>query len=139
VALPTSFFLIVETLNPQPRGLRSSEQNHAIRYSPDYPSISYHLGAFSLQTVHEYLEDHRWRAKCNSFFESSLTGVSAVTSPPSGRSRPIDRITDAYRLRYASYLASTFHIGLEAAEVEAAHQLQPRRPSETSESEVYRG
>lgn len=61
-----------------------------------------------------------------------------VTPASSSASRPIDQITDAYRLRYAAYLASTFHISVEAAAVEAAFQLSPRRPSEWSESDVYR-
>ncbi|RMZ76898.1 hypothetical protein DV738_g4760, partial [Chaetothyriales sp. CBS 135597] len=37
----------------------------------------------------------------------------------------MERITEAYRLRYASYIASTFHISKEAAKEEAAHQLNP--------------
>ncbi len=46
-----------------------------------------------------------------------------VTSPPASASRHVERVTDAYRLRYAAYLASTFHISVEAANVEAAFQL----------------
>ncbi|KIW32323.1 uncharacterized protein PV07_03877 [Cladophialophora immunda] len=65
---------------------------------------------------------------------SKITVTSASSAPP----RPIDQITDAYRRRYASYLASTFHISVEAANLEADYQLQPRRRSEASESEVYR-
>ncbi|KAH0845091.1 hypothetical protein FOPE_10045 [Fonsecaea pedrosoi] len=69
-----------------------------------------------------------------------MTTVSriTVTSASSVPSRPVDQITDAYRRRYASYLASTFHISVEAANLEADYQLQPRRRSEASESEVYR-
>lgn len=32
-------------------------------------------------------------------------------------------VSETYRQRYASYLASTFHISLEAAQVEADYQL----------------
>ncbi|KAK6364863.1 uncharacterized protein PV06_00567 [Exophiala oligosperma] len=70
----------------------------------------------------------------------ALTKITTATASPTiaGRSPTMDHITDAYRFRYASYLASTFHISLDAAKGEASYQLQPRRASETSESEVYR-
>jgi hypothetical protein len=61
-----------------------------------------------------------------------------VTPPSTPSVRSVDQLTDAYRQRYAAYLASTFHISVEAANIEAAFQLQPRRQSESSESEVYR-
>ncbi|OAP60449.1 hypothetical protein AYL99_05451 [Fonsecaea erecta] len=64
--------------------------------------------------------------------------VTSAPSAPSAPSRPIDQIVDAYRHRYASYLASTFHISVEAANLEANYQLRPRRRSEASESDVYR-
>ncbi|KAL6248772.1 hypothetical protein RBB50_003834 [Rhinocladiella similis] len=70
----------------------------------------------------------------------AVTKITKATASPTiaGRNQTMDHITDAYRLRYASYLASTFHISLDAAKDEASYQLQPRRASEASESEVYR-
>ncbi|KIW16817.1 hypothetical protein PV08_04007 [Exophiala spinifera] len=70
----------------------------------------------------------------------AVTKVTKTTATPTitGQNSTMDHITEAYRLRYASYLASTFHISLDAAKDEASYQLLPRRASETSESEVYR-
>ncbi|GAB7347538.1 hypothetical protein MBLNU459_g4433t1 [Dothideomycetes sp. NU459] len=47
-------------------------------------------------------------------------------------------MTSAYRQRYASYLAATFGISLQAALDETDQQLAPRRTSDVSEAEVYR-
>jgi hypothetical protein len=45
---------------------------------------------------------------------------------------------EAYRLRYAQYLASTFNMSIQAALSEADAQLAPRRSSSVSEAESYR-
>jgi hypothetical protein len=47
-------------------------------------------------------------------------------------------ISSAYRSRYASYLAATFNITIQAAQLEVDCQLEPRRNSDTSEAESYR-
>ncbi|KAJ9663483.1 hypothetical protein H2198_000748 [Neophaeococcomyces mojaviensis] len=67
-------------------------------------------------------------------------GADNIASPTPSRSKSVDMDTvmDAYRQRYAAYLASTFHISVEAATSEALYQLQPRRRSEYSEAEIYR-
>jgi hypothetical protein len=41
----------------------------------------------------------------------------------------MEALTENYRHRYASYLASTFHIGLDAARAEANYQLDMARPA----------
>ncbi|OAF62428.1 hypothetical protein VC83_00731 [Pseudogymnoascus destructans] len=53
-------------------------------------------------------------------------------------SKSTAQITAAYRNRYASYLAATFNISLEAAQLETDYQLAPRRASEFSEAEAHR-
>lgn len=75
---------------------------------------------------------------CNSYHGSFfslifLKGTSTVTD-----GFDTARLTESYRHRYALYVASVFHISVEAAETEATYQLKPRRPSEMSESEIYR-
>lgn len=65
--------------------------------------------------------------------------TTEVYSSSSDRlSKSTAQITAAYRNRYASYLAATFNISLEAAQLETDYQLAPRRASEFSEAEAHR-
>jgi hypothetical protein len=45
---------------------------------------------------------------------------------------------EAYRVRYAQYLAATFGFSMQAAMTEADVQLAPRRTSSVSEAESLR-
>ncbi|KAF2125400.1 hypothetical protein P153DRAFT_370069 [Dothidotthia symphoricarpi CBS 119687] len=45
---------------------------------------------------------------------------------------------EAYRYRYAQYLAATFSMSIQAALAEADSQLAPRRSSSLSEAESFR-
>ncbi|KAF1937754.1 hypothetical protein EJ02DRAFT_411776 [Clathrospora elynae] len=45
---------------------------------------------------------------------------------------------EAYRVRYAQYLAATFGFSIQAAMAEADSQLAPRRSSSLSEAESLR-
>ncbi|KFZ17402.1 hypothetical protein V502_04610 [Pseudogymnoascus sp. VKM F-4520 (FW-2644)] len=70
---------------------------------------------------------------------SVVLQVTPVYSSSSDRlSKSTAQITAAYRNRYASYLAATFNISLEAAQLETDYQLAPRRASEFSEAEAHR-
>jgi len=46
-----------------------------------------------------------------------------------------EAIAAAYRVRYASYLAATFNISIEAAQADMNNALIPRRASSVSEAE----
>ncbi|OCK74020.1 hypothetical protein K432DRAFT_387057 [Lepidopterella palustris CBS 459.81] len=60
--------------------------------------------------------------------------VSPSSSDPISQSTA--HISSAYRQRYASYLAATLNISLEAAQSETDYQLSPRRASEVSEGDA---
>ncbi|KAF2239688.1 hypothetical protein EV356DRAFT_107690 [Viridothelium virens] len=62
--------------------------------------------------------------------------AKAMPAYPTQRRTSIEDITAAYRHRYATYLAATFNISQNAAEVEANFQLAQRRPSTCSEAEI---
>lgn len=64
--------------------------------------------------------------------------VASPTQTPTPLFQSTAGIKSAYRNRYASYLAATFNISLEAAFTETDIQLAPRRPSHVSEAEVWR-
>jgi hypothetical protein len=57
------------------------------------------------------------------------TDVDSSSEP---LSQSTAQITSAYRKRYASYIAATFKINIEAAQSETNYQLAPRRASETT-------
>ncbi|KZM28657.1 uncharacterized protein EKO05_0010144 [Ascochyta rabiei] len=76
---------------------------------------------------------------------SSSPAPSIVLHPASGASarKPIhtskEDAADAYRNRYAQYLACTFNISMQAALAEADNLLAPqRRSSSVSEAESLR-
>jgi hypothetical protein len=52
--------------------------------------------------------------------------------------KPKEDPAQAYRVRYAQYLAATFGFSMQAALAEADSQLAPRRSSSYSEAESYR-
>jgi len=52
--------------------------------------------------------------------------------------KPKEDPAEAYRVRYAQYLAATFGFSREAALAEADTQLAPRRSSSVSEAESLR-
>ncbi|EDU42486.1 hypothetical protein L13192_06491 [Pyrenophora tritici-repentis] len=67
---------------------------------------------------------------------------SIVLHPASGAShkkelhKPKEDPAQAYRIRYAQYLAATFGFSMQAAMAEADSQLAPRRSSGSSMSEA---
>ncbi|KAF2499011.1 hypothetical protein BU16DRAFT_557347 [Lophium mytilinum] len=64
---------------------------------------------------------------------------STLTQSVQGLPSPTPSSSDialAYRTRYANYLASTFNISVQAAQVETDYQLSSRRASECSEAET---
>ncbi|KAF1848019.1 uncharacterized protein K460DRAFT_333623 [Cucurbitaria berberidis CBS 394.84] len=69
---------------------------------------------------------------------------SIVLHPASGASskrelhKPKQDPAEAYRHRYAQYLAATFNMSIQAAMAEADTQLAPRRSSSISEAESLR-
>ncbi|OAL51129.1 hypothetical protein IQ07DRAFT_412946 [Pyrenochaeta sp. DS3sAY3a] len=69
---------------------------------------------------------------------------SIVLHPASGASskrellKPKEDPAEAYRYRYAQYLAATFNMSMQAAMAEADSQLAPRRSSSVSEAESLR-
>ncbi|KAJ4377562.1 hypothetical protein N0V83_000387 [Neocucurbitaria cava] len=69
---------------------------------------------------------------------------SIVLHPASGASskrelhKSKEDAAEAYRLRYAQYLAATFNMSIQAAMAEADSQLAPRRSSSVSEAESLR-
>ncbi|KFY99042.1 hypothetical protein V500_01486 [Pseudogymnoascus sp. VKM F-4518 (FW-2643)] len=65
-----------------------------------------------------------------------VTPVYSSSSDPLSESTA--QIISAYRNRYASYLAASFNISLEAAQLETDFQLAPRRASQFSEADAYR-
>ncbi|KAH7071402.1 hypothetical protein FB567DRAFT_449514 [Paraphoma chrysanthemicola] len=75
----------------------------------------------------------------------TMTPSIVLHSPASGGVAPKKELhkskedaAEAYRLRYAQYLASTFSMSIQAALSEADAQLAPRRSSSISEAESYR-
>ncbi|KAH7396279.1 hypothetical protein BKA66DRAFT_454805 [Pyrenochaeta sp. MPI-SDFR-AT-0127] len=69
---------------------------------------------------------------------------SIVLHPASGASskrelhKSKEDPAEAYRIRYAQYLAATFSMSIQAALAEADAQLAPRRSSSISEAESSR-
>ncbi|KAL6706312.1 hypothetical protein ACN47E_005602 [Coniothyrium glycines] len=69
---------------------------------------------------------------------------SIVLHPASGASakkelhKSKEDAAEAYRMRYAQYLAATFSMSIQAAMAEAENQLMPRRTSSISEAESLR-
>jgi hypothetical protein len=53
------------------------------------------------------------------------TENASANFPITTLSQSTDRITSAYRNRYASYIAATFKISIEAAQLETNYQLAP--------------
>ncbi|KIM95474.1 hypothetical protein OIDMADRAFT_183944 [Oidiodendron maius Zn] len=73
-------------------------------------------------------------------FNAAPSASSNMTEPqpsivlhiaPDATSQSTARIVSAYRNRYASYIAATFKISIEAAQSEADYQLATRLTSET--------
>jgi len=63
-----------------------------------------------------------------------LTNAGTPTIIHSSSQTP-EAIAAAYRVRYASYLAATFNISIEAAQADMNNALVPRRASSVSEAE----
>ncbi|KAH6882893.1 hypothetical protein BKA58DRAFT_374089 [Alternaria rosae] len=65
-----------------------------------------------------------------------LHPASGVSSQKKELLKPKEDPAQAYRIRYAQYLAATFGFSMQAALAEADSQLAPRRSSSSSMSEA---